>query len=515
MHRKYSRRVFTAKLLEAAGAILAARALVRHTSAAPSVAVRGRPVVTHGVASGDVSLDSAIVWSRCDRPARMVVEWSTSDSFRDVRRVVGRVAESSTDFTGKVELRRLPPGERIFYRVQFEDRAGQRTASETVAGQFLTAAKDERDVLFAWSGDTCGQGYGIDESRGGLLTYEAIRSLQPDFFIHSGDTIYADGPLKPEVKLPDGSVWKNLVTPEKSKVAETLAEFRGNHRYNLLDKNVRAFNAEVSLLAQWDDHEVRNNWYPGQQLTDSAYTIRDVDTLARNARQAFYDYWPLRGDQIYRRISRGPLCDVFMLDLRSFRGPNTLNRHPEPTRDTAFMGNKQLRWLKQSLRDSKALWKIIASDMPIGLIVGDGKNFENCANGNGPPLGRELEIADLLRFIRREHIANTIWLTADVHYAASNYYDRALAQFKDFDPFWEFVSGPLHAASLAPGSLDNTFGPQMRYSSRPKGAKASGPYSKEQFFGTVRIDGKSKFATVTHHNRDGEKLWKIELEASL
>jgi len=73
----------------------------------------------------------------------------------------------------------------------------------------------------------------------------------------------------------------------------------------------------------------------------------------------------------------------------------------------------------------------------------------------------------------------------------------------------------LHAASLAPGSLDNTFGPQMRYSSRPKGAKASGPYSKEQFFGTVRIDGKSKLATVTHYNRDGEKLWNVELEASL
>ena len=48
--------------------------------------------------------------------------------------------------------------------------------------------------------------------------------------------------------MPDGDVWKNVVTEEKSKVAETLAEFRGNYNYNLLDPNVRAFNAEVPMF---------------------------------------------------------------------------------------------------------------------------------------------------------------------------------------------------------------------------------------------------------------------------
>ena len=54
---------------------------------------------------------------------------------------------------------------------------------------------------------------------------------------------------------------------EKSKVAETLTEFRGNYKYNLLDENVKQFNAEVPILAQWDDHEVTNNWYPGEILS--------------------------------------------------------------------------------------------------------------------------------------------------------------------------------------------------------------------------------------------------------
>ena len=46
---------------------------------------------------------------------------------------------------------------------------------------------------------------------------------------------------------------------------------------------MRAFNAAVSLLGQWDDHEVRNNWYPGQILEDANYTIKDVDVLSSSA----------------------------------------------------------------------------------------------------------------------------------------------------------------------------------------------------------------------------------------
>jgi len=101
-----------------------------------------------------------------------------------------------------------------------------------------------------------------------MKIYDAMRLLNPDFFIHSGDYIYADNPIKAEVKLDDGSIWKNITTPEKSKVAETLAEFRGNYIYNLLDENVRRFNAQVPQLVQWDDHETRNNWSPGQMLSD-------------------------------------------------------------------------------------------------------------------------------------------------------------------------------------------------------------------------------------------------------
>jgi alkaline phosphatase D len=406
---------------------------------------KARPSVPFGVQTGDVLTDRAIIWSRTDRPAHMLVEFSLSQTFRNSWRVRGPVALRSNDLTVRIDQTGLPPGRQIFYRVSFQDLNTPRARSGPFVGHFRTAPLTPRDLLFAWSGDTAGQGWGINLEWGGMKIFETMRRMNLDFFIHSGDTIYADGPIKAEVRLDDGRIWKNVVTAEKSKVAETLDEFRGNYRYNLLDQNLRRFNAEVPQLVQWDDHEVKNNWYPGQRLEDERYTIRDCDILAARGRRAFLDYVPIRTSRaepgrIYRAFNYGPLLDVIMLDQRSYRGPNTANRQSSVSRETAFLGTRQLNWVKSRLVSSRATWKVIASDMPIGLIVRDGRTaFENAANGDGPALGRELEIADLFNFMKRLRIKNVVWLTADVHYAAAHHYDPSRAQFKDFRGFWEFV----------------------------------------------------------------------------
>jgi alkaline phosphatase D len=76
---------------------------------APGVIRReGRRIAAaEGVASGDVGHDRAMVWSRCDRPGQMVVEWATTESFREVRRVMGPAAVEASDFTAKLDLRGL------------------------------------------------------------------------------------------------------------------------------------------------------------------------------------------------------------------------------------------------------------------------------------------------------------------------------------------------------------------------------------------------------------------------
>jgi phosphodiesterase/alkaline phosphatase D-like protein len=202
----------------------------------------------------------------------MRVEAATTDSFRAIIRTVSVDALPESDFTAKALLEGLPPDQDIFYRVAFEDFSAP-LSGEPQIGRFRTPPRDGRPVSFVWSGDTCG-GWGIDASRGGMRTYATMRRNQPDFFIHCGDNIYAECPLGAEQKLPNGEIWRNIVTEEKSRVAETLADFRGNYKYNLLDHNLRAFNAEVPLFAQWDDHEVTNDWWPGCRCGSATPTSR-------------------------------------------------------------------------------------------------------------------------------------------------------------------------------------------------------------------------------------------------
>ncbi|QDY68865.1 alkaline phosphatase D family protein [Qingshengfaniella alkalisoli] len=476
-----------------------------------------RPLITHGVQSGDVAHDGAVIWSRTDREANMVVEWATTESFSDVRRVQQLAVGEPTDFSGKLALQGLPSDQDIFYRVTMVDLADSNAVSEPVTGRFRTAPAGLRDVSFVWSGDTAGQGWGIDESRGGMVTYNTMLNHKPDFMIHSGDTVYADGPLAAEVELKDGTTWKNLVIEQKTKVAETLDEFRKQHLYNMMDTNVRAFNAEVPIFYQWDDHEVTNNWYPDEDFTnDDRYTVKSGNLMAARAARAFHEMYPIRSHltepyRVYRKASYGPLLDIFFLDMRTYRGENNANDQPE---GAPFLGPEQLAWLKRELTASNALWKVIAADMPIGMIVADGEAFENSANGDGPVLGREHDIAELLSFIKHAKVTNTVWLTADVHHTAAHHYSPDRAQFQDFEPFYEFVSGPLHAGTFGPSQYDNTFGPEVLYSKYPSDEQGQNmsPAEGYQFFGKVDIAADTGVMTVRLMDMADEELWSTQIE---
>ena len=471
-----------------------------------------RPQIASGLASGDVSAGSAVVWARADRPARMQVECSTLESFKTIIRIASSEALPKRDFTSKVLLEGLPPGQDIFYRVRFEDIALSGISGETQVGHFRTAPLEQGSISFVWSGDTAGQGWGIDASRGGMRTYKTMLENRPDFFIHSGDHIYADCPIPAELKLPNGETWRNIVTEEKSIVAHGLAQFRGNYKYNLLDDNLRAFNAQVPMLAQWDDHEVINDWSPVGTADETGYAEDGTSRLVARARRAFHEFMPIRAipeqeGRVYRKIGYGPLLDVFLIDMRSYRD-STWNKRDDRG-DTFILGAVQLAWLKRELAASNATWKVIAADLPIGLISEDA-----IALGDGPPERREHEIADLLSFMNRAGVRNTVWLTADMHYTAAHHYDPSRAVFQDFEPFWEFVSGPLHAGTWAPGELDNTFGPAAMFQ---KGCSAEqgenlAPCFGLQFFGRVDIDGRSGVMTVTLKDVDNRDLWSVDIE---
>ena len=479
-----------------------------------------------GIQIGDVHDGRAVIWSRADQAARMMVEYADNPEFTNSITVRGPYALETSDFTARQDLVGLEDGQDVYVKVWFQGLTNDRENSEPVLGHFRTIGKRE-DIRFVWGGDTAGQGWGINESFGGMKMYETMRQVQPQFFIHNGDNIYADGIIQPTQLAENGQVWTNVVTPSVSKVAESLDDFRGRYKYNLLDDNVRRFNAEVPQILQWDDHEVVNNWSDSKDLSnDSRYALKEVPTLVAHATRAFHEYAPLRphdaeeSERVYRKISYGKLLDVFVVDMRSYRGPNTTNLQSARGPETVFLGETQIAWLKKALKQSRAVWKVIAADMPIGLNVGDSPvaqgnpRWEAIANGNdGPAAGRELEMADLLSYIKRKEIENVVWLTADVHYAAAHYYDPKQAATRDFAPFWEFVAGPLNAGSFGPNSTDGTFGPQVVFVKAPPAGQANlSPYAGLQFFGEVNIDSKSRKMTVDLKDINGVSVFSKTLK---
>jgi alkaline phosphatase D len=492
----------------AAGASLALPALP--ATAAPTVVRRGRPGLPSGIASGDVTPNSAVLWSRTDQQGRLVVDLTSHGRFDRAIRLRGPVTGPEADFTAQLPVRGLRPGQRYDYRIGFEDSYGR--LGETAEGSFSTPGRN-RPVSFVWTGDTAGQGWGINPDLGGMAAYGAMHRTRPDFFLHSGDNIYADGPIEAQVKLADGTSWRNVVTEEVSKVAETLAEYRGRYKYNLLDHNVRAMNAEVPIISQWDDHETLNNWYPGEILTDDRYTEKRVDVLAARARQAFDEYLPIvhteGRNRIYRKVSYGPLLDVFCLDMRTYRGANPA---PGVAGPLPMLGAEQADWLVREVAQTKATWKVIASDMPIGLLVPDGTEIEAVANGlPGAPGGREHEIAWVLSQFKRRRVRNTVWLTADVHYCAAHHYDPSRAAYTDFDPFWELVAGPINAGTFGPNQLDPTFGPRLEFV-KAADFQNQPPSGGNQFFGHVGIDPDSEVFTASLRDLTGTVLWSKDLD---
>src|SRR4051812_14781261 len=112
MALRLSRRRFLAHSAAAGASFLAMPYLSRAAD---------RPVVSHGVQSGDVGTSSGMIWSRADRPAQMMVEVATTESFSNARMLPAITALPESDFTAKLLLDNLPAGQDIFYRVKFRD----------------------------------------------------------------------------------------------------------------------------------------------------------------------------------------------------------------------------------------------------------------------------------------------------------------------------------------------------------------------------------------------------------
>lgn len=419
----------------------------------PFMANRG---LAHGVATGDVTSDSALVWFRTAGPAHVMVQWAPQDGSSLPASSESVLTDQQHDFTETIRLRGLAAATRYRYEVsaQTPDPAG-RTA---VSGWFTTPTAEDvsQPVTFVWSGDLGGQGRCRD-SGDGYPILDRILAIKPAFALLLGDTIYGDEVCPSPPNAPGSDF-----------VAKTLEQFRAKHRYQREAPALQRFLASVPVYAIWDDHEVRNN-FSGPH-----------DPLMPVGRQALLDYWPIGTPpddpyRLYRQVRRGADVELFILDTRQYRSSNAEPDGPGKT----MLGSAQRDWLLAGLARSTATWKLIATSVPLSnpkggkTLVPGNDSWTRGADGTG----FQTELRVIVQTILDRKIRNVVWLAGDVHYSQVNEYDPNGDGVPDFH---EFICGPLSARPNRPKPPDSAFRPTTFYS--------EGGFSN---FGLVMVDGTS------------------------
>lgn len=131
-----ARRAFLFNTTASAAAGVAVPALFKpgraQAQSAPAIITSDaeRPVAAQGLQLGDPKGNALMVWSRADRPARMLVEYSLDASFKKATKLVGPYALDTTDFTARQDLTGLPGGREVFVRVSFQSLNNDRALSE-------------------------------------------------------------------------------------------------------------------------------------------------------------------------------------------------------------------------------------------------------------------------------------------------------------------------------------------------------------------------------------------------
>ena len=306
--------------------------------------------------SGDVTDTSALVWLRADGGNEAAVQYAKDYYMTMEYRSTKPVAVSpESDYTATLSLDDLQPATRYYYRAAV---VGKKPGG---VGTFVTAPAPSADakVVFCFSGDT-------RESYRPFLIMNAVRAQKPDFFLHLGDTIYAD----------------------RNGTAHRLEEFWAKYRTNRDDLSTQYCFNQTSVYVTWDDHEVTDNYLPGEPL-------------APVGQRAFLDYWPIRHigrdpTRIYRSFRWGKNVELFILDTRQYRN----------LKKGTMLGDLQREWFLDGIAKSTALFKFIATSV---TMAGGGSD-----RWDGFPKERQ----QILRYINEKKIHGVVFLSADMHYAA-------------------------------------------------------------------------------------------------
>jgi alkaline phosphatase D len=435
-----------------------------------------------GVAAGEVSAKSAILWGHADAAGKYTLEVATDKRFRHVATSLSVRASAGHDNTVQQRVGGLKPGTSYFYRFT-------RKRLRSDVGRFTTAPAPSANatIRFSWSGDTDFQpeaGKTTPYWNDGVV-FRRMAAERNNFNVHFGDTIYSDT----EVPGPGGQPFP---------VALTVAQKWGKYRQNLGNSFLRALRGSAGFYSHWDDHEFINDFSPEEDTFANPISgiTENVDgkTLYRRGVQAFTDYAPVtykKSTGIYRRVRWGKNLEVFFLDERSFRSAKASANHvcdnpqtgapdlaptaPQSTRalfavvvpslaqpvsqqclDTIrspnrhFLGQRQLKLFERDIKRSSARFKVIMNELPIQQFY--ALPYDRWE-------GYEAERQQVLRYLQR-NVKNVVFLTTDVHATLVN--DARLQTLETGGPkntgIFDYTVGPVATANFGI-EIDQVTGP--------------------------------------------------------
>ncbi len=464
------------------------------------------PRVSHGPLIGDVTASSAIVWARGNRVGRLRAQ------LLDARGATVTTASARVfrveDYTGKIRLAGLWPSTEYRLRVSLlAPSEGGEVEGPAVEGRFRTAPPpDEAAALrLAFGGDLAGQNVCRDVEEG-FPVFESLSRWKPDLFIGLGDMIYADG-----VCVTNGRYGNRQVHGDFGP-STGLEGFWSHWRYSREDPGLQRFLAETPYVAIWDDHEVVNDFGPGADTRDEAPYEAGVSLLPLGL-TAFLDYNPVAEEgveagRLHRRLRWGRHLEIFVLDTRQYR--DAAARPDDPAAPKSLLGPEQRAWLEAGLVESDATWKLVVSSVPLSIPTGAPERRDGWANFREPG-GYEGELLGILGRLREAGVANTLWITTDVHFAAAFRY-TPFAGSPDFQ-LHEIVTGPLNAGLFGHERFDDTLGTERLFYFGPQDFRTvqSWEEARRWFnFGVLDVDAEGSL-TARIVDVDGRAVFELPL----
>jgi alkaline phosphatase D len=487
---------------------------------------------TLGVAAGEVTDTSAVVWGHADKSGSGFVTVYT-DRGRSRQATVKRIkASKSRDNTVQARVTRLKP-DRVY---KFVFTIGK-NKSDTGTFRTAPATGKSKTVEFAWSGDTDAQNR-QGETKPFWNNFEVYKRMAAEknaFNVNMGDTIYSDTEVGSE---QEGG---NFVPGAPT--ALTLKAKWAKYRMNFALRNIQKLRGSAGIYSHWDDHEFVNDFSVAENGA----------ALYKNGVKAFTDYAPVKWssrDGLYRKFRWGKNLEVFFLDERSFRdakasqggvcdnpqgsgSPDLAPTAPQSTRSVfsalvpslaqpapqackdriadpsrTFLGKRQLGKFKSDIQKSTATFKVVMNETPIQQFY--ALPYDRWE-------GYEAERQDVLKTLQA-NVKNVVFLTTDTHANFIN--DARLKTLEEGGPvnsgITEVVTGPVATKNFGQEIDDATGSPGSGAALRgaffkpppPNGVGMQCAVIDKFSYGQVKVT--SKTLTITPKDIDGKPLKEPE-----